>query len=1120
MADWEQNYRDMTSDPEWGKFPMPVRNELALDFFHKKVAPTVTSGDMDSARHDFMSMTFPAPEQPKNYAPDFIVNAANAVNPGAAAWLQEGVPKQFMGGLGEAGTLGYAKPFEEELKTPEQAIARGAGDLVGQAAIFELGGAGLKTAGLAAEGLLPTILRQGIVGSGVGAGQAEAESHGKASWGDVGKQALQSGLMAAGLGAATELGAPSFRSVFGGKEAPGEGATISGEAPKSKTIEVTSPEVKAKGPPDEASKFVSRLDKEGINPAKSEQFGNIIPEEIVNKSGKIGLQDWAQKAFEEGHIKEPDEQQLVDWYKSKKESAPGFKPLDVEKDLPDDARRWIGQIRAMPADEEGKSSAIADFIKHGKFKETVSMAEAESIASKLGMTPEQFMEQAKTKMFTSPEWLGAMRTASGLVDDAAAAAVKLKDAVTPEQNAAANYEYAAVKARRDAFLDMAKGDLSDAARKMNFAGQLKKALRTGGDDFLDAARKTLGKDWFDPKEAEYIKYLHEKDPAAANAYIASRMNSSFADKTLGYFRGNILLQSVTPLKVMLDNFTNLITDVPAKGGAAVINWARNLGGDSQTRFVKAETLSRLYGNSAGISKGFSAAWDTLSNGVNVKDVEDFRFRPNPGKFAVIQNWANRLVTSAHLLPRIMVEEGQRHAGAMNAALQDLNMGKIKNEQVNGAYANYLENPTPEMAKATKEAGLRAAYQTKPGAIGKAIKTAVNYEMVGGWKPLKFLLPFENITVNRPSQVLEWTPLGLTKLLGKDLKPEMREDIGSRMILGSALAYMLGQKMLNSDVAWGKGPITKSKAEYDQWLMQHKGVQYGFRVGDSIYGFNHFGTLSQAVGSLATAIDQHKYNKQNPSPGDAYKIAYAFANALTDSSVIKNISDVMNVVRAKPQGTRTGGMAEAIAAPIMQGMVPASGALKEAAHLADRDQTGMIVRDTHGEIAKRVKADLPGLGGKGQEFDAQGRITKNDGGVVPKLDVLGRVVHRSGGVAQPIMHSDVQDKYSDYLTKSNLILPSTPQKVHGVDLSDENYYNYRVERGTIVRNILDNVMKSNPGNLNKIQTMARNGEINKAISEVTSAISLKYALHQDPKGAAVGANKLLQLILKEQGQQNE
>lgn len=1118
----EEAWGGFSSTPIYQGAPLPVKNAMALQWFDQKLAPNVPKEQLDDIRHDFFSSVFPKP----------------------APQPETSVPEQFGRGL-------IMKPPSEGegISTIPQAAAREAGELVPQTALFMGTGAAagslLAKAGIskmvplaarfgvpeALAKVLPSTLKEAVTGGLTGAEIAEIESRGKASPGEVAKSAGMGALLAGAARGAHEVvpmvwpraGQPVFGgpAVGGTPESPRPGPSqpveksssgppgtpgsseqplptdeASSSVPPSiirptgdvkfdtRTTELIREEVKMPGAPKgDAAILQSALARSKHN---LEGFEDLLKSEVLTED---------QARFVEKRV-QADRGRVADIEKRLKMTGgvgapPAAEAPEIPKDLPDSMRRWVGQLQAMPIEPEARNLAVKDFLKYGKPTVPLSFEEADWIGRNLNIPPDKMLSMAKESALQSPEWVGMMRTAASIAEEVKAVAAKARPDMTPEETMRLNLEREAIQARSRAFMDAARGQLSDYARGMSYARVLKEAAMSKDTAFIERAKGLLGEEAMTADKWGKLQEMFKQDPRAAMRYVGENLKQGWFDKLLSWSRGNALFQTTTPGRVIEDNTAQLLTQPFYKGAGAGIDWLEHLvTGKPQQRFVWAETMSRIHGDLAGTAQGLREAMDALKTGISSKDIEDFRIRPTGGPFRAIGDISGRVVTAAHLVPRVMAETGERFAQATNLAMRELAEGKISKDQLWQVRDSYLQSLPKAAEEAVKEEGRGIAYQDKPGTVGGNIKRLLNTDIGFGIKPLRLIVLFDNIAVQRPMRVLEYTPAGIFRLAGENLTHAQKQDVAAKMIIGAAAAKLLIPAMAKGDILWGAGPMMKSKAERDQWLAEHK-FTYGVRVPgtNQIIGYKHMGPLGTALGMLASGVDQYKYETRGGESLDqqkAMRVAYALGSTLYDESFLRPTATLLNVPREMPRGTRTGGAVGAVLTPILEALIPASGGLRETAHLMDRGPGGSAVRDTRGEVGKRMMADLPGM----TQF------------APPKRDFLGRQVYRPGGVVQPVQHAEFGDHYAEFLQKLDYTVPSAPRSLHGMELDDKSFEAFQKDRGRVVRNILDNVMhgQAPPGPLIK-------PALDGIIREATTMLWTKYAMLQDPRTYAISTSKL-------------
>jgi hypothetical protein len=149
---------------------------------------------------------------------------------------------------------------------------------------------------------------------------------------------------------------------------------------------------------------------------------------------------------------------------------------------------------------------------------------------------------------------------------------------------------------------------------------------------------------------------------------------------------------------------------------------------------------------------------------------------------------------------------------------------------------------------------------------------------------KFTLPFVKTPTELFKQGIEYSPLGLTTLLGAGNKTEQL----AKMIIGSASAVGAATLLGQDRLTWAEPTNAKQKAEFRAAGRQ----PYSIKIGDNWVSYSKIHPAIAFNFALISAIDDGLKNKRL-TESDAENLLSSFAkwgNFIADQSYLKNIGD--------------------------------------------------------------------------------------------------------------------------------------------------------------------------------------------------------------------------------------
>lgn len=160
---------------------------------------------------------------------------------------------------------------------------------------------------------------------------------------------------------------------------------------------------------------------------------------------------------------------------------------------------------------------------------------------------------------------------------------------------------------------------------------------------------------------------------------------------------------------------------------------------------------------------------------------------------------------------------------------------------------------------------------------------------------KFTLPFVRTPTELLKQGIEYSPLGLSTLVGAKNKTEQLSKALIGMASATGVAMLLGQDRLT----WAEPINATQKAEFRASGRQ----PYSIKIGDKWVSYSKLHPALAFNFALISAIDDSLKN-QRMSESDADSIMSAFsktANFIADQSYLKNIGDFVSGIKGEMGG---------------------------------------------------------------------------------------------------------------------------------------------------------------------------------------------------------------------------
>jgi len=370
---------------------------------------------------------------------------------------------------------------------------------------------------------------------------------------------------------------------------------------------------------------------------------------------------------------------------------------------------------------------------------------------------------------------------------------------------------------------------------------------------------------------------------------------------------------------------------------------------------------------------------------------------------------------------------------------------------------------------------RATFNYRPegtlGVLTDAINSATTGVDVGGFKPLKLLVPFTNIISNVANNTIDYTPYGYVRAMkggvgwsgmkkGKwrEYTLEERQDElvkASIGLIAMAAMYSLTEPddKENSLIEITAGGTGDFKKNYE--LKQLGWKEYSIRIGNEWISYQ-YSPLALALAPIGFLRDREKYHKETVlEDGVGAIFSYSLYNSMKFMLDMTFMGTLNNVVGAISSDNPRSGMEMLTntASNTAKGFITPN--LFTQTMKQYNEWFNIPTKDAHTVIEKLYK-DVP--------------VVKN--GLYDKLNALGDPVVLQTDRIETNVKNDV---IWEFIVKNNAFI-GTPSKRSIViekpkprECTNEEYYNFIKERGRIIKFNIESLMeraKKNPSEYTK------------------------------------------------------
>jgi len=333
--------------------------------------------------------------------------------------------------------------------------------------------------------------------------------------------------------------------------------------------------------------------------------------------------------------------------------------------------------------------------------------------------------------------------------------------------------------------------------------------------------------------------------------------------------------------------------------------------------------------------------------------------------------------------------------------------------------------------------LRAALRMRNVAI------PADYPVVGGFAPLRFVIPFANIGWNIGKTAVRYSPLGAARL-GRE---SVRKGPQASNVLAEAL---IGSMLLAALAAYAsKGNVTGAAPKGAAGEAFYGAGKEPFSIkiaGHWVKYTGAWGVMAPMLSSIAAWFDAYEKNQKLPESKHISQVAATIGAAMTDQPLFRGVQTLMEAVT-----NPTGHTVENFEAEAAAGFVPASSLLRTTAQAIDP-----AIRDPQG-VYERIKAGLPMLSLQvPQRIDALGRPETHRGAEGAKAFLPSAIPE-----AAPLSSVDAEIARLQELgfrgiprTGKTVQVQNTP-----IPLGRAEQAEYQRLRGTLVRKVLEGTFAS-------------------------------------------------------------
>jgi len=332
---------------------------------------------------------------------------------------------------------------------------------------------------------------------------------------------------------------------------------------------------------------------------------------------------------------------------------------------------------------------------------------------------------------------------------------------------------------------------------------------------------------------------------------------------------------------------------------------------------------------------------------------------------------------------------------------------------------------------------------------------------------KWILPFIQTPTNILKQGVEYSPLGLTTMIGskKPLEQLSKAILGTSVFLG---AYGLADSGLTT---WAVPTNAKDKE-----LFYAAGMQpYSIKIGDNYVSYSKIGPLAYPIAMAAALKDAEKQNPDQSTMADVGDGAASMLGFFGDQSYVESIGDLIDTIKSASD-KKLAYAAKSEASNLLGQLVPYKSFMGWLTRMVDP-----VYRKPEG-ITQQITSQIPGLStGVGAYTDMAGNESKRDYPVLNSFSPLKVTQEKSSAKSL----YDSQQNYRVTKNQEKQIM-SDLEKSGGTKAVGNTYY-YTDSTSGEVKKV----------DLSKVQNMPESTAMEKALKKKASYALIDNVLDNLP-----------------------
>jgi hypothetical protein len=346
----------------------------------------------------------------------------------------------------------------------------------------------------------------------------------------------------------------------------------------------------------------------------------------------------------------------------------------------------------------------------------------------------------------------------------------------------------------------------------------------------------------------------------------------------------------------------------------------------------------------GIPEGFRSGLKTIVTGYSPMSASKYEYRPSAfgGKLGRVINAPVNLMEASDSL---------NYNIALRSELNSLAVRKAKMKGLTGQalvddVAKTLRDPPAELIEQSSKTAEYRLFRQEPGDFTSSLLNLRESVNIGGFKPLKYFVPFLRTPVNLLKYGLERSPAGfLNPKLIRNLKakdPEAADQL-ARALMGSMIAGGIAFYFGNGKIT---GAAPTSINARDRFYREGK-QPYSLKIGDRWVSYQQLEPFNQTVSLVASIVNAIDDNDKTV-PERVAEASVSIGKNFVSQTYMSGLSDIINAI-SDPQ--RYGSQ-------FIENMATAAVPFSSAVRTVQR-ATDTTIRKPE-NIAQNVQAGIPGL----------------------------------------------------------------------------------------------------------------------------------------------------------------